>query len=167
METKSRFGLNRATVGGGNMSTKLPPGKYRLRIEKCFVRESQDRKRAAATYFIAEVTVVQVMEGGETTTDKHETVFPAAKAGDHRSWSLNMAFVNSAGNLNEFLAAVDGTDPSDPKALEAAAIDFDALLEDAIDTKNPMRGAEVDVLVVLKLTDGNNNYLAHRFSVAK
>lgn len=161
----SRFGLNKAKVGGGSASTKLPPGKYRVRIEKSFIRESEDKKRAMTTYFISEFSVVEVLGGGEAFTDKHGNEFPATKVGDYRSWTNNMAHANAAGSLNEFLAAVDGTDPSSPEALKAAAIDFDALLEDAIDAKNPMLGAEVNVLVALKNTDGGHHFMNYRFSV--
>lgn len=160
----SRFSLNKAPVGGSNTSTKLPPGQYRVRIEKNFVKESQDRKRALTTYFISEFTVTAVNAGGEEVTDKHGNLFPATKVGDYRSWSNNMAHANAAGSLNEFLVAVDGTEPASP---EAEAADKDALLEDAIDPKNPMRGAEVDVMVILKLTEGGNHYPVYRFSVAK
>jgi hypothetical protein len=159
----SQFNLNKAQIGGSNTSTKLPPGQYRVRIEKNFIKESEDRKRALTTYFISEFTVVAVNSGGLEVIDKHGNLFPATKAGDYRSWSNNMAHANAAGSLNEFLVSVDGLDP---KSSEAEAADKDQLLEDAIDPKNPMRGAEVDVMVVLKLTEGKNHYPVYRFSVA-
>lgn len=162
----SKFNLNSAKVGGGVASTKLPPGKYRVRLEKNFLKESEDRKRSMTTYFIAEFTVTKVLAGGEAVTDKHGNVFPATKEGDYRSWSNNMAHANAPGSLNEFLAAVDGTDPTNPEALKEAAIDFDKLLDDAVDSKNPMRGAEVEVLVALIDCDNGNHFMRNKFNVA-
>jgi hypothetical protein len=156
--------MNAGKIGGGASSTKLPPGKYVVRLEKNILKDSEDRKRAMTTYFISEFTVVKVLSGGEGFSDKHGNEFPATKEGDYRSWSNNMAHANSIGSLNEFLLAVDGIDPTDPEAVKGA--DRNKLLDDAIDSKNPMRGAEVEVLVTLKNTDGGNHFMSHRFSVA-
>lgn len=161
-----RFGLNAAKVGGGVVSTKLPPGKYRVRLEKNFIKDSEDKKRSKTTYFISEFTVVKVLSGGDALTDKHGNEFPVTKEGDYRSWSNNMAHANAAGSLNEFLCAVDGTEPTDAEAIKAAKLDFAKLLDDAVDPKNPMRGAEVDVLVALKNTDSGNHFMSNKFSVA-
>lgn len=163
----SRFNLNKARVGGGKgPSTKLPTGRYRVRLEKNLVKPSEDGTRAKSDIFISEFTVVEVYEGGTGMKDKHGNEYPDTKAGDYRSWALNMGHANAPGNLNEFLAAVDGVDPTDPEALKEAALDFDELLEVALDTKNEMRGAEVDVTVGLKPTRQGNEFMAHKFSVA-
>jgi hypothetical protein len=162
----SRFNLNAAKVGGGAPNTKLSPGKYVVRLEKNFIKESEDRKRAMTTYFISEFTVTKVLGGGEAFADKHGNAFAAVKEGDYRSWSNNMAHANAAGSLNEFLCAVDGTDPKNPEAIKAAKLDFDALLDDAVDSKNPMRGVTVEVVVGLKTTEQGNHFLQHSFAVA-
>lgn len=162
----SRFQLNDSPVGGGRgPSTRLPTGRYRVRLEKSKVLDSVNAGRKK-TYFITEFTVLKVFEGGKAQTDKHGNQFPETKEGDFRSWSLDMSNTSSPGNLNEFLAAVDGTDPQDPEALKAAEIDFDSLLDTALDSKNEMRGAEVEVQVGLKGTKAGNDFMASRFSVA-
>ncbi len=163
----SKYNLNKARVGGGIANTKLPPGQYRVRIEKCFMKESEDRKRARTEYFISEFTVKKVEAGGEAFEDKHGNQYAAVKEGDYRSWSNNMAHANAPGSLNEFLCAVDGVDPKDPVAIKEANLDFDRLFDDALDSTNPMRGAEIDIRVVLKNTEGGNHFLQHNFSVAE
>lgn len=161
----ARFRLNDAPVGGGKgPSTKLPTGRYRVRLEKQFVKDSENKGRKTE-YFIVEFTVLKVYEGGTAQTDKHGNDFPATKDGDYRSWSLDMSRTASAGNLNEFLAAVDGVDPRDPVALKEANLDFEKLLDIALDSKNEMRGAEVEVTTGLK--HGTNDFMAYRWSVAE
>lgn len=161
----SRFKLNGAPVGGGKgPSTKLPTGRYLARLEKQFIKDSEN-KGQRKEYFISEFTILEVYEGGVAETDKHGNEFPATKAGDYRSWSLDMSRTASMGNLNEYLAAVDGTDPRDPEALKEADIDFEKLLDEALDSKNPMRGAEVEITTGLK--HGANDFMAYRFGVAE
>lgn len=163
---KSRFNLNGSKVGGGAPNTRLPPGKYRVRVEKQFTKPSEDGSRTKTEYFISEFTVVEVHAGGEAFTDKHGNEFPATKAGDYRSWANDMGYTGSAGTLNEYLCAVYGVDPSDAEAVNEADIDFDKLCEEALDPKNPMRGEEVEVSVSCKTTKKNNHFMNNRFSVA-
>jgi hypothetical protein len=158
----ARFKLNGKPVGGKGPSTKLPTGRYKVRLEKQFIKDSENNGRRTE-YFISEFTVLEVLEGGKGEKDKHGNEFPDTKKGDYRGWSLDMSRTAAAGNLNEFLAAVVGTDPKDPEALKEANIDFEELLDVALDSKNEMRGAEVEVQTGLK--HGANDFMAYTFRV--
>lgn len=167
----SRFNLNKEKVGGGTPSTKLPPGEYTVRLEKQFLKDSENKQFKAGPYYISEFTVVKVHTGGAKTTDKHGNFYPDTKANDYRSWSNDMSHAQGPGSLNEFLCAVDGVDPKDRDAIDAAndgkGIDFDALYDDSVAAKNEMRGALVRVNVSLKKSgkDKQNEFMLNEFSV--
>lgn len=167
---KYNFDLNTSKVGGGSPSTKLPPGKYRVRIEKAFLKPSEDRSRPKTQYFIAEFAVTKVFAGGEGVVDKHGNSFPTTKDGDYRSWSCDLGYDSGAGALNAYLAAVYGVDPTDSEALRDAKLDFMELLDTALDDKNEMRGTEVDVVTSLKTTKPKppktegNHFMVYQFS---
>ena len=169
---KYNFNLNDSSikVGGGSPSTKLPPGHYRVRIEKAFLKPSEDKNRLKTQYFISEFVVVKKFAGGEQIIDKHGNLFPGTKEGDYRSWSCDLGYDSGAGALNAYLAAVDGVDPTDPEALRDAKIDFMELLDVALDAKNEMRGVEVDVTTSLKRTKPKlgkpegNDFMLYQFS---
>lgn len=162
----ARFNLNKEKVGGGAPSTKLPPGEYDVRIEKNFVKESENKKFRGGPYYVSEFTVTKVYSGGKAFTDRHNNFYPETKEGDYRSWSNDMAHAQGPGTLNEFLLSVDGVDARDPEAVKA--VDRDALCDDSLDPKNPMRGAPVHIIVSLKATGPNkeNDFLLHQFAVA-
>lgn len=160
---KFQFRLNKAPVGGGFASSKLPDGSYRVKLYKIFVKESENKKRNATDFVVVEFDVVQVLNGGTSRKDFKGNDMTASP-GDRRSWALDMSYANSPGNLNEFLAAAAGVNPQDPEALREAGIDFDAAFEEALDEDNPLADTELIVDVVTKKTDGGRDYLAHRWS---
>lgn len=159
------FKLNKAPVGGGFASSKLPDGSFLVKIYKVFVKESENKKRNSTDFVVVEFDVLEVKAGGQPRKDWRGQEMTAAP-GDKRSWALDMSYANSPGNLNEFLAAAAGVSPSDPEALKEAEIDFDEAFDAALGSDNPLDGVELIVDVVTKKTDGGRDYCAHRWSPA-
>ena len=167
--------LDAAKIGGGG--SKLPEGKFRVKLEKVLEKDSK-RFTTPGTKVVVEFDVLKVYSKIPSVSWKGETL--DANPGDRRSWTIDMAKGDIAiGNATAFTAAACGIDPGDPAALKAAK-DPNGVLMSAVDSdgyngwskafaqlcepNNPGRGIELDVVVRKETTEAKRTIMIHTWS---
>lgn len=118
---------------GGNIPAKLCEGKFRVRVELCKGKKSENKSFGTAgdPLAIVEFTPREIynqsaIDEPKQTKDgepvgKERVVYKAVSIGQRLGWKLNMKEDAACGNLVEFCAAAIGVEnPRDVAQVEAA-----------------------------------------------
>lgn len=121
----------------GNTGNYFEEGIYRVRLLRCFLKDSS--ASPGTVHFIAECEVL------ESTNDK-------IKVGQVRSWSPSFAKQPTMGNVRQFIAVATDSDLDE--------VDEDAA--DAVVSKdNPLAGIELKLRCTQITTKSGNPFTKH------
>lgn len=124
------------------------PGNYVVTIKKVFTM----RSRKKDDLFIVEAVIDQ-------------SNVPERPHGSKASWVVNFKNDAALGNIKGFIAAVNGIDPSDEKAVNEQ-VDEDTC-EYVVGDDNPLEGKQVNLTCVNIKTKAGGDFTLHQWSPAE
>ena len=134
-------GIENAPMGGNWVY--FLPGKYRIKVIKCFTMRSRKRD----DLFIVECEIL-------------ESDCPERKIGMQASWCVNFKHDAALGNIKQFIAACNGIDPADEAAVNAEV--SEEVCNYAVDEKdNPLAGIEVLLTAINTKTKEKTDFTIH------
>jgi hypothetical protein len=133
-------GIENAPMGGNFVY--FLPGKYRVKVIKCFTMRSRKRD----DLFIVECEILA-------------SDCPDRKPGMQASWCVNFKHDAALGNIKQFIAACNSIDPADEVTVNAEV--SEEVCDYTVSDDNPLAGIEVNLTAVNTKTKEKKDFTIH------